>query len=130
MGRGKSKKDAKDIVFKRLFGVLPETFDKMAAIPQKEYDRLHKHGGSPPKLPVSDKLTVTLKYLREYRTMESIGAEYGASKSTVCESVQWVGNVLAKDKPFKLPGKKALRKAENAIEYIAADVAENPHTTP
>ncbi|MDR2942572.1 MAG: transposase, partial [Treponema sp.] len=54
----------------------------------------------------------------------------GASKSAVCETVQWVENTLAKDKTFKLPGKKALRKAENAIEYIAAGVAEGPIRRP
>jgi len=60
-------------VFKRLYGVKPETFEKMSAILQREYGKLHKSGGSPPKLIVNDKLTATLKYLREYRTMESIG---------------------------------------------------------
>jgi hypothetical protein len=130
MGRGRSKKNSKDIVFKRLFGVLPETFDKMAVILQKEYDKQHKHGGSPSKLSVSDKLTVTLKYLREYRTMESIGADYGVSKSTVCETIQWVENTLAKDKAFKLPGKKVLKKAENGIEYIVVDVIESPIQRP
>ena len=106
MGRGKKKKDSKDIVFKRLYGVKPDTFDKMAGILQKEYDKLHEQGGSTPKLSVADKLFVALKYLREYRTMESIGADYGVSKSTVCESIQWVENTLAKDKTFKLPGKR------------------------
>jgi hypothetical protein len=88
--------------------VLPETFDKMVVILQKEYEKQHKHGGSPPKLSVSDKLTVTLKYLKEYRTMESIGADYGVSKSTVFETIQWVENTLAKDTAFKLPGKKVV----------------------
>jgi hypothetical protein len=38
--------------------------------------------------------------------MESIGAEYGAGKSAVCESIQWVENALSKDKTFRLPEKK------------------------
>jgi hypothetical protein len=50
---------------------------------------------------------VTLKYSREYRTMEHIGYDYGVSKSTVCESIQWVGNALKKDGTFKsLSGNK------------------------
>jgi hypothetical protein len=65
MGRGKKKRDSKDVEFKRLFGVLPETFEKMAVILQKEFDKLHGRGGSPPKLSVRDKLNITLKYLRE-----------------------------------------------------------------
>jgi hypothetical protein len=130
MGRGKRKRDSKDIVFKRLFGVLPETFDKMTVILQKEFNRLHKGRGSPPKLSVADKLTITLKYLREYRTMESIGADYEVSKSTVCETIQWVEDTLAKDKTFNLSGKKVLKKAEDSIQYIVVDVTESPIQRP
>jgi hypothetical protein len=36
---------------------------------------LHKNGGKPPKLTPEDKRYVALKYLREYRTMDSIAAE-------------------------------------------------------
>ncbi|MDR1072448.1 MAG: transposase family protein [Treponema sp.] len=55
-------------------------------------------GGGPPKLSIKDKLTITLKYYRERRAMESAGAEYGVSKSAVCESIQCT---LKRDKPFK-----------------------------
>jgi predicted DNA-binding protein YlxM (UPF0122 family) len=119
-----------DAVFKRLYGVTPDTFEKMMTILQKEYDKIHKAGGAPPKLTVKDKLTVALKYLREYRTMESIGADYSVSKSTVCESIQWVENTLAKDKTFKLLGKKVLKEASDAIEYIVVDVTESPIERP
>jgi hypothetical protein len=130
MGRGKPAQDAKDVVFKRLFGVKPETFEAMRSILQKEFDRLHRQGGSPPKLTVEDKLTVTLKYLREYRTMESIGHDYGVSRSTVCESIQWVENTLGKDKTFKLPGKKVLKEADDTIQYVVVDVTESPIQRP
>ena len=103
----------------------------MKGILQKEYNKLHKAGGSPPKLAVQDKLTATLKYYREYRTMESIGAEYGVSKSTICESIQWVENTLEKDKAFRLPGKKVLKKAvSDIIEYTVVDVTESPVNRP
>ena len=129
MGRGKKyNPNSREAVFKRLYGVKPDTFNKMKAILQKEYDKMHKLGGSPPKLTIEDKLTITLKYLREYRTMESIGADYGAdygvSKSTVCESIKWVENTLAKDKMFKLPGKKILKKGSDDIEIVIVDVTE------
>ena len=89
MGRGKKyNPNSPEAVFKRLYGVKPDTFDKMKAILQKEYDMMHKAGGAPPKLTIEDKLIATLKYLRDYRTMESIGADYGVSKSTICESIQ------------------------------------------
>jgi hypothetical protein len=50
--------------------------------------------------------------------------------NTPSETIQWVENTLVKDKTFKLPGKKALEKAENAIEYIAVDVTESPIQRP
>ena len=131
MGKGKKyNPESPESVFKRLYGVKPDTFDKMLAILQKEYDKMHKAGGAPPKLSVMDKLMVTLKYLREYRTMESIGADYGVRKSTVCESIQWVENTLEKDATFRLPGKKVLEEASGDIEYIIVDVTESPIQRP
>ena len=131
MGKGKKyNPNSPEAVFKRLYGVKPDTFEKMKGILQKEYNNLHKAGGSPPKLAVQDKLAAALKYYREYRTMESIGADYGVSKSTICESIQWVENTLAKDKTFRLPDKKVLKKADDSIEYIAADVTESPVQRP
>jgi hypothetical protein len=131
MGKGKKyNPNSPGDVFKRLYGVEPDTFDKMKAILQREYDKIHKKGGSPPKLTVKDKLTAALKYLREYRTMESIGADYIVSKSTICESIQWVENTLAKDKTFKLPGKKVLKETSDTIEYIIVDVTESPIQRP
>ncbi|GHV10323.1 transposase [Spirochaetia bacterium] len=102
----------------------------MMVILQKEYTLLHKKGGKPPRLTVEDKLYITLKYLREYRTMESIGAEYGVGRSAVCESIQWVEDTLAKDKTFRLPDKKVLKKESPSIEYIVVDVTESPINRP
>jgi hypothetical protein len=77
MGREQEAADARAVLFKRLYGVKPATFEKMRSILQREYDALHQKGGKPPKLTVEDKLYIALKYLREYRTMDSIAAEYG-----------------------------------------------------
>jgi hypothetical protein len=118
------------IVFKRLYGVEPDAFKKMKMILQKEFDVLHKNGGKPPKLTVEDKLYIALKYLREYRTMESIGAGYGVGKSAVCDAIQWVEDALEKDKTFRLPDKKALNRKASSIEYIVVDVTESPINRP
>jgi hypothetical protein len=72
MRKGKKVEDAKAVLFKRLYGVKPGTFEKMKESLQKAFDELHKQSGKPPKLTVEDKLCITLKYLREYRTIESI----------------------------------------------------------
>jgi hypothetical protein len=106
MGREKKEVEAEAVLFKRLyFGVKPGTFHKMLLILQNEFDALHKNGGKPPKLTPEDKLYIALKYLREYRTMDSIAVEYGVCKGTVCLSIQWVEATLAKDGTCALPGK-------------------------
>jgi hypothetical protein len=130
MGKEKEATDAKEELFKRLHGVKPGTFEKMLSILQKEYDALHQKGGKPPKLTVEDKLCITLKYLREYRTMDSIAAEYGVCKGTVCLSIQWVEDTLVKDGTFALAGKKALKRKSGTIRYIVVDVTESPVNRP
>jgi len=130
MGRGKINYNDKEHTFKRMFGVKINTFNKMKEILEKEYGKMHKKGGSPPKMTVEDKLYATLKYLREYRTMEHISGDYGVSKSTICESIQWVENTLKQDGAFELPGKKVLKKASGAIEFVVIDVTESPINRP
>ena len=130
MGRGKKAKNAKEALFKRLYGVKPATFAKMVAILQKEFDEMHKRGGKPPTLVPEDKLYIALKYLREYRTMDSIAAEYGVCKGTVCLAIKWVEDTLTKDGTFALPGKKALKRKSASIEYIIVDVTESPINRP
>jgi benzoyl-CoA reductase/2-hydroxyglutaryl-CoA dehydratase subunit BcrC/BadD/HgdB len=125
MGRGKKARDAKEALFKRLYGVKPATFSQMLSILQKEFNEMHKSGGKPPRLTPENKLCVALKYLREYRTMDSIAAEYGVCKGTVCLAVQWVEDTLVKDGTFTLPGKRVLKRKQASIEYIVVDVTES-----
>jgi hypothetical protein len=42
MGRGKKAADAKTVLFKRLYGVKPGTFEKILSILQREYGALHQ----------------------------------------------------------------------------------------
>ena len=126
MSRGKINYNDKEHTFKWMFGVKIKTFNKMIKILENEYSKIHKKGGSPPKMSVEDKLYATIKYLREYRTMEHIGGDYGVSKSTICESIQWVENTLKQDGTFELPGKKVLKKASGAIEIVVIDGTESP----
>jgi len=91
---------------------------------------MHKSGGKPPKLTPEDKLYVTLKYLRDYRTMDSIASEYKVCKGTICLSIQWVEDTLMKDGTFALPGKGKLKRKSSTIEYIVVDVTESPINRP
>jgi hypothetical protein len=98
--------------------VKPTTFKEMLSILQKEYKEMHKNGGKPPKLTPEDKLYVTLKYLRDYRTMDSIAAEHKVCKGTVYLAIKWVENTLVKDGTISLPGKKVLKRKSASIEYV------------
>ena len=130
MGREKINYNDEVHTFKRVYGVKPDTFNKMLLILQKEFKKMHKSGGKPPKLTPEDKLYVTLKYLRDYRTMDSIAAEYKVCKGTICLSIQWVEDTLVKNGTFALPEKRTLKKKSNAIEYIVVDVTESPINRP
>ncbi|MDR0376672.1 MAG: transposase family protein, partial [Spirochaetaceae bacterium] len=121
MENEKKAADAAAILFKRLYGVKPDTFKKMLSILQREFDAPHQKGGKPPKLTVEDKLIITLKHLREYRTVDSIAAEYGVCKGTVRLSIQWVEDALVKDGAFALPGKKKLKRKSARITYVVVD---------
>ncbi|MDR1218505.1 MAG: transposase family protein [Treponema sp.] len=110
MKKGKKAVDAKSVIFKRLYGVKPAAFEKMLSILQDAYDALHEKGGKPPKLTVKDKLCVTLKYLRKYRTMDSIAAEYGVCKArSACLSNGWKTTWL-KTVHSSCPEKRRLRE--------------------
>ncbi|MHB9291252.1 hypothetical protein Holit_00325 [Hollandina sp. SP2] len=93
----------------------------MKSILQKEFDVLHRQGGKPPQLTIEDKLYSTLRYLREYRIMESSGADYGVGRSAVSETIQWVEDTLVKDKPFRLPDKKVLGRKASSIDYLGVE---------
>ena len=109
--------------YQRLFGVKKETFDKMMEILEKSYVEKHRKGGKPPKLTVLDKLIITLQYYREYRTMEHIAFDYGVYKSTICDAIHWVEEVLVKEKVFHLPSKNQIAEDET-VKNVAVDVTE------
>jgi hypothetical protein len=124
------EKDTAAVAFKRVYGVRPETFEKMSRILQERFDVMHKAGGSPPKLTVEDKLYITLKYLRDYRSQESLAADYKVCKGTICLSIRWVEDTLAQHKDFKLPGKRVLRRRSANIQHVVVDATESPINRP
>jgi hypothetical protein len=62
--------------------------------------------------------------------MDSIAAEYGVCKGTVCLSIQWVEDRLAAEGTFALPGKKKLKRKSDSIQYVIVDVTESPINRP
>jgi predicted DNA-binding protein YlxM (UPF0122 family) len=128
MTRLEKKLQLSDETFKRRIGTTKPVFLTMLNVLQTAYDTLHEPGGAPPSLTVSDKLLITLKYYREYITMESIADEYECSKSSVYRSITWVENVLSADGRFQLPDKESLQ--EGAPKTVAIDMTEHPIERP
>lgn len=73
---------------------------------------------------------MTLEYLREYRTYAHIGISYGLSESNAFQNIKFVEDALVKNKEFRLPGKKALLKADNEFEVVLVDAVESPIERP
>lgn len=114
----------KDDDYQKFFGVTKPVFDMMLKVLNEEYRHQHQKGGRPLRsLSITDKLVIMLQYYREYRTMEHMAFDYSISKSTVCESIQWVENTLIKSKEFTLPSKRKLVE-DGKINTVIVDVTE------
>jgi len=104
--------------FRRLTGIKPKTFKKMLRVLSAAETEQEKKGGKKHKLPLADRLIMTLEYWREYRTMFHISESYGIAESTCCRTIRWVEDTLIKSGEFSLPGKKALVKNDLQFEVV------------
>jgi hypothetical protein len=119
-----------DAHFRRVTGVKRATFSKMHKVVEEAEKLKKSKGGRPNKLPIADRILMTLEYLREYRTYAHIGASYGLSESNTFEAIRWIENTLIKSKEFRLPGKKNLLKSDVEYEVILIDATESPIERP
>ena len=116
-------KKLKEENYQKIFGIKKNTFDKMLKLLNNSYRIEHSRGGHPPKLSVLDRLVIMLPYYRDYRSMENIAFEYGVAKSTICERIKWVENILIKSEEFSLPKKRELVR-DTEIEVVLVDATE------
>ena len=90
--------------------------------------------GRPCKLPLSDQLLLTLmvwrKHRSEHRSMASIAVAYEVSEPTVQRTIVKIEGALLASGGFALPGKKALRESELAVEVVVVDATEVPTQRP
>jgi predicted DNA-binding protein YlxM (UPF0122 family) len=128
LDRVEKKLQLSDEKFKRRIGTTKPVFKTMLEMLESAHVKLHALGGKPLGLTIGDKLLITLKYYREYITMESIADDYDCSKSAVCRSIHWVEDTLSADGRFQLPGKRALQ--EDEVKTVAIDVMEHPIERP
>jgi len=112
--------------FQRLTGVKPQVFSQMLEAVRAQI----RVFGRPCKLALSDQLLLTLMYWREYRSMASIAVAYDVSEPTVQRTIVKIEGALLACGGFALPGKKALRQSEVAIEVVVVDVTEVPTERP
>jgi len=123
-------KNYKPARFKAVTGVLPVTFNAMLEVIEEAYAETHKRRGRHRKLSRADMLLMTLEYLREYRTLECIGASYGLTKANVGKTIKWTENVLKQCGLFSLPGKKELAQPNSEIKLSVVDTFETPIQRP
>ena len=75
-------------------GVTRQEFEEMLAALEETYQREHKRKPRFTKITMLDKLILTLIYRREYRSMDSIAAEYEVSRDTIADNIHWVEQAL------------------------------------
>ena len=116
--------------FRRLTGVKRNTFNEMIKILTEAEYKKRRLGGPRNKIPLEDRLLMTLEYLREYRTYFHISQSYNISESACYRIIKWTEDSLIKSKVFSLPGRKELLKSENEFEVILIDATESPIQRP
>ena len=80
--------------YRNLMGVTREEFGRMLQALEEGYGREHKRKPRFTKISMVDKLILTLTYRCQYRSMDSIAAEYEVSRDTIEVNVHWVEQTL------------------------------------
>lgn len=102
--------------YEKLFGVKKSTFERMLEILEKQHRIEHTKVGKTPKLSALDKLIIMFHYYCERPTLNDIAADYGISKSTVSEHIQWVEMTLLKSGKFRLPPNRRINSDMSIVE--------------
>jgi hypothetical protein len=117
-------------LFQLLTGVTREVFQIMLNVLEEEYNLIHKKGGNPNGTSAGLRLVIALEYWREYRSIRHMAFDYGLAASTICNSIQWVEDVLSKAETFQTPdlkGKFKRREEEgDPVRVVIIDVEEQP----
>jgi hypothetical protein len=106
--------------FQRLTGVRLPVFHSMCEV-LREREAGKPKPGRPYALGLEDQVLLTLEFWREYRTHFHQAQSWGVHEATAWRIVRRVEDALVRSGRFALPGKRALRGAE---ETMVVDVAE------
>ncbi len=110
--------------FKRLCGVIPDTFStRVSLVKQAELEK--QVSGKPAKLSREDQVLMTLAYWREYRTYFHIATDWGIHESNAYRIIRKIEDILIKSQVFSLPGKKSLYNQDSTPKVVIIDVTES-----
>lgn len=114
--------------FMRLLGVGRVIFASITWALKDDYKKKHDKGGRPSKLTIHEMTVLFLLYLKDYKAMEDLAFEFDLAKSTVCDIIHWILNVLLKNKNFTLFGSKCTKNdnSENRLLDVTEIRIERP----
>ena len=112
-------------MYQKIFGVHKDTFDKMLIAIERKQAELSKKGGPKPKLTALDMLIIFFAFIRDGRTMENIGFDYGCKRQQISKIVAKVTKTLHEDGSFALPSKRELLKEDSSVVIAIVDVTEH-----
>jgi len=118
--------------FRRRVGIRRRDFRRLYVAVRAYLDEegrqqpLRRRGKKSTVLTLTEKLLLTLVYLRQYPTFAELGAMFGISESYACKVYHRHLNILVK--VLRLPGKKAL--LDEGVSAIVLDVSEQPIERP
>jgi hypothetical protein len=127
-----SVKESSEAQFRRLSGVKRAVFDLMVEVLKAQRQQKRKRAsGRKALLSTEDQILLLLGYYREYRSLLSLGTEFGLSESRTSTLIREIECLLLKDKRFHLKGKKALLIDDTSDDESAIiDVSESPVERP
>lgn len=128
--RWKNIKNLPGHQFRRVCGIKPSTFLKLAELLKPKWNLRRKSGGPKPKLSMENQILLTLSYWRNYGTFLKIGTEFQVSESTAFNICRWIEDNLKTEKVLHLPGKKELLIGKEKHAVVIFDVTECPIERP
>jgi hypothetical protein len=132
MKRWKKLRYAGDRKFLRQVGIPRATFDTILAKTRaaleagRDRNRMKQRGVKTTRLPVEDRLLLTLYYLRHHPTFENLGDVFDISQGYANKRYHEYLDLLVKN--LRLPGRKALR--DETWQAVLIDVTEQPIERP
>jgi len=103
-----------DDKFQELTGIKRTTFNKIVNILRKYEVRR----GNKNKLSLEDRLMMLLEYFRNYKSLFSVGYEYGIHKTNANHNIKKIIKLLQNDEEFKNLLKQELIIEENSVNIL------------